>query len=165
MAADYGSTYTPRQWTPVGTGIYRKTRPPRPAALGTTPEYAPATAPQAPDASGNSWLRTIQNMLMQNTAARTAGARGSAMRASPNDPSLAAYGQLEGQLQGQSDASGQMWLQQRDTQSFEEKMLRLRAQLEEEIARRAAGNPLMQLLGSAAGTAVGGWAGGLGRKT
>jgi hypothetical protein len=142
--------------------------PPYESAWGT-PSGASQAGPSQ-DYSGDPWLRTIQNMLMQNTAARTAGARGAAMRASPNDPSMAAWAGLEGQLRGQSDASGQMaqatnsWLGQRDMQAFEEKMLRLRAQFEQEIARKQAQAAMWSGIGNATGqmgsAAIGAWGGG-----
>jgi hypothetical protein len=119
------------------------------------------------DSSGDPWLRTMQNLVMQNTAARTAGARGSALRASPNDPSLASYAQLEGQLRGQSDASGQMaqatnsWLGQRDMQAFEEEMLRMKMEYEMKMAKMQANAQMWssvgQGVGQLGGAAIGKW--------
>jgi transposase len=105
------------------------------------------------------------NLIMQNSTARTAGARLTAQNAAPNDPSLVAYAGLQGQLGGQSDASGQMaqaansYYGQMNSQAFQEAMLRLRAQLEEEAAKRAAGNPLLGGLGQLVGGVGAGLAG------
>lgn len=127
--------------------------------------------PQLPQTAGanasNPWLRTIWNMVNQNALARQQGARGAAQRMSPNDPSMAAYGGLAGMLGGQSDASNQMsqatnaWLGQQDQQQWQERMLRLRAQLEEEAMKRANAGAIWGDVGNLAGTLGSAWLGGL----
>jgi hypothetical protein len=109
------------------------------------------------------WLRTIWNLVNQNALARQRGARSAAQRMAPNDPSMAAYGGLAGMLEGQSDASNQMsqatnaWLGQQDSQQWQERMLRLRAQLEEEAMKRANAGGIWGDVGGLAGNVAGAW--------
>ena len=122
----------------------RPTVVPAPAYGGAAPAYDPI-------------MEAIRNLSMGQGLHRAAGARLAAMNASPNDPSLAAYGGLMGQLSGQSDASNQSqvagldWQQKLHDQAWQEQMLRLRARLE----REGQPNPLLELLGRAGGTALG----------
>ena len=124
------------------------------------PQSAPA--PAAPSYGGaqagyDPIMEAIKNLSMGQGMSRAAGARLSAQNASPNDPSLAAYGGLMGQLTGQSDASNQSqaaglsWMQHMQEQAWQEQMLRLKAKLE----REGQPNPLMGLLGTAAGSFLG----------
>jgi hypothetical protein len=154
----WASVRTPQMPTLAGFGQPGQYGvPPATGGTGAKPGGAASPYQQSP------WLKSMLALIMQNAGARTAGARGMALRASPNDPSLAAYAGLEAQLGGQSDASGQMaqtansYYGQMDSQQFQEMMLRLRAQLEEEAAKKAAGNPLMGGLGKLVGTATGSW--------
>jgi hypothetical protein len=49
------------------------------------------------------------------------------------------------------------WLQQRNQQGWQEKMMRLQAQLQEEAIRRANAGGIWGDIGQVAGTAAGAW--------
>ena len=129
-----------------------------PAMLATpNPSAAPAQPYGGPAPAHDPIMEAIRNLSMGQGMSRAAGARLAAQNASPNDPSLAAYGGLMGQLTGQSDASNQSqtaglsWMQHMQEQAWQEQMLRLKAKLE----REGQPNPLMGLLGTAAGSFLG----------
>lgn len=111
-------------------------------------------------------LMSYFNSANRNAAAGAMGARMSAMRASPNDPSLAAYGQLMGQMQygqqaqqGYADAA-QKWMAMKREQAWQEHMMRLQAKLQLENAKAMQPSGWSQLaggIGSIGGAALGSW--------
>lgn len=111
--------------------------------------------------TGDTMLDTIRNTTMADAAARSRGARFSAMSASPNDPSLSAYAGLEGLLSGQGDAATALnrgalgRLSQIDARKWQEYIMRLRRQWEEEDARRAEKAALWGDLAGLGGAALG----------
>lgn len=102
-------------------------------------------------------LEAIRALTSGQSASRAAGARLTALNASPNDPSLAAYGSLMGELGGQ-DQAAQMrgeasldWNKTLHDQAWQEQMMRLKAKLD----RANRPNPLAQLGGNLAGKVLG----------
>ena len=171
---DFGSSYPStapgaafHQWDAVskrrfnvGNGGQRPSWDINPAQSGLSGSL-PSSTSSAP-ASAGSIEDSIRNIAMGGGLARASGARLSAANANPNDPSLAAYGGLMGQLSGQSDASNRSqeamlaWQQQK----WEEDQMRLRYKLEEEAARKAASGQWLSTLGGLAGTVGGAMVGG-----
>jgi len=114
----------------------------------------------------NPYLSALRNQLLRDAAARTRGARLGARSQAFGDPSLSAYADVSSLIGGQGDAANQygramlQWMQDQANRQWQEKMLRLRAQLEEQAQRRASAGGWLGSLGSAAGLATGGWLGG-----
>lgn len=151
-------------------------RAPRPSwdtpedGLASTSTAAPAApAPQVNTyggggtyaSTGDSMLDTIRNTTMADAAARARGGRAAAMRAAPNDPSMAAYAGLEGLLSGQGDAATALnqgalgRLQQMDARQWQEYIMRLQRQWAEEDASRQAWAELLGMGGQIGGAALG----------
>ena len=129
---------------------------------GTTASTAPVNPWSTPGAlTQDPVLLAIHSLVSQNAAARSAGARLTARQGDRNDPSLTAYGQLQGQLGGQSDAASALTsasasrLNALAEQSWQEHMLRLKQQLDQQTNAANQPNPLAQLGGIAAGSILG----------
>jgi hypothetical protein len=128
-----------------------------PLLAAPRPATAPAPSYGGAAPSSDPIMEAIRNLSWGQGLSRASGARLSAMNASPNDPSLVAYGGLMGQIGGQSDASnmsqvaGLEWKKKMAQQAWDEQMLRLKARLEAENQP----NPLMGILGTAAGSFLG----------
>lgn len=111
--------------------------------------------------TGDPMLDTIRNTTMADAQARARGGRAAAMRAAPNDPSLAAYAGLEGLLSGQGDAAMALnrgatnRLLQMDERQWQEYIMRLQRQWAEEDARRQAWSDLLGGVGDIGGIALG----------
>jgi hypothetical protein len=166
--SDYG--YRPRQWEPVGTGIYRpRWRVPeskqRTVAAPAASAAAPASDYTGYPSSGDDMLDYIRNQAMANAGARTRGLRFAGQIAGGNDPSLAAYGGLAGLLTGQGEAARDVnagslgYLSQQKQFAQQEKMARLYHQWQMEQQRSANAAGLWGTLGSVGGGALGGWLG------
>lgn len=123
---------------------------------------AAVSAPPAAGAPGfDPILDAIRNLTSGAAASRAAGARMTAQNSSYNDPSLAAYGSLMGELGGQDQASEARnnasldWMKTLHDQAWQEQMDRLKAKLDRETMAAGQGDPLSQLLGIAAGSILG----------
>jgi hypothetical protein len=101
----------------------------------------------------------FRSSAMQDAAGKVAGARLTAMDASPDDPALAAYAQLEGQLGGQSQASQEVnnfnsqLLYGQQQQNWQKEM----SQFDAEQYRKAHANDWMGELASVGGNIAGSW--------
>lgn len=142
------------------------------ARSGDTAAASPAAPAGAVDtyggggtyaSTGDPLLDTIRNTTMADAAARILGGRAAAQRAAGDDPSLAAYAGLEGLLVGQGDAAMALnqgatsRLQQMDARKWQEYVLRLQRQWQDEDARNAAYAQLLGGIGGIAGKAGGAW--------
>lgn len=143
-------------------------QPARPPAAPAAPAAAPAGGQVNTfggagtySSSGDALLDHIRNVAMADASARSRGARASAMHSSPNDPSLAAYAGLEGLLGGQGDAASSLnrgalgRLSEIDRRKWEEYILRLRHEWEQEAQRQAAQAAMYGSIGSIGGAALG----------
>lgn len=133
LRAPKSSWDVPADWNanaqPAGSGA---------AAGGYTPNGgAPASTLAEPG------FLAFRNNALADASAHAAGARLTAMDAAPNDPSVAAYGSLAGELGGQSQASHDVnayaahTLDVASMRAYEEHLMRLKQQLEEEQMRNA----------------------------
>jgi len=135
-------------------------------AVAAAPTPAPVAAPTSSyggAAPGYDPITdAIKNLSMGQGLHRAAGARLAATNAAPNDPSLAAYGGLMGELGGQSDASNQSqtaslsWAQHLADQAWQEHMMRV----QEEMLRKRNQGAWLGDLGQLAGTLGGAYLGG-----
>lgn len=139
----------PHDWQPQAEG----------AASGgvTAPALTGAPSGMAVDPQ----FRAYRDSALQDAAAHASGARLTAMDAAPNDPSLAAYAGLSGELGGQSQASHDVnsyaahYLDEQSQRAWQEHMARLQYQLAEEQMRKqnagAWAGDLGQILGGIGG--------------
>lgn len=110
-----------------------------------------------PGMGGDSYLRQLRALLLADAAAQGRSARSAARLGAPNDPSLRAWADLSALIGGQSEVSrslagGALSRQSElERRAFEERLLRLRADLE----REAQGNGFWGGLGSLAGDVIG----------
>lgn len=117
--------------------------------------------------SGNAMLDWIRNQAMADATARTRGLRSQARTASPNDPALAAWAGLQGQLGGQGEAArslnaGAFQNQQMENErAWQEYMARLRHRWEMEMQKSANNAALWGTVGNVGGTLGGAFLGGL----
>ena len=111
--------------------------------------------------SGDSMLDFVRNQAMSDAGARTLGLRYAARSASPNDPSLAAFAGLSGQLVGQGDAARSLnrgaldYAAQEKARKWQEYILRLQHEWQQESERRAAQAALYSGIGQLGGVALG----------
>ena len=126
------------------------------------PSWASSHAAGSYGSTGDPTLDTLRSAALGDASSAIQGARLSAQNAAPNDPSAAAYASLAAMLGGQSTAQhdlnqigGQYTLQQknmRDQQEWQEHILRLQQQLQEDAYRRMHANDWIGQIGSLAGT-------------
>jgi len=108
-------------------------------------------------------LRQMRDMAMADAAAQQRGARSAARTSAPWDPSLAAWGDINALVGGQSDVSRGLMgaayqrLSEKDRRAWDEYMMKLQAKLQEDAMRRAAGGGLLGQLGEFGGGLLGSW--------
>jgi hypothetical protein len=173
---DFGSSYPStapgsafHQWDAVSKRRFNVSGGQRPswdtpaqsASGASLPPSSPATgAPMSSEAMIPDWIR---NQAMSDAGSRIGAARGAAQASGGNDPSLSAYGGLNALLSGQGEtaraanAGALGWTQHLADQAEQERQMRLRYQLEEEAARKAAGGAWAQALGGLTGKVGGAW--------
>ena len=134
------------------------------AAGGFSVPYGPQVQAAQPGVGPEAGVaQAYRGAAMQDADARAAGARLTAQDASPNDPALASYAQLEGQLGGQSQASHDVnafnasLLHEQLQQEYARQMAAYQQQLAEEYQRSAHANDWMGELGSVIGGVGGSW--------
>jgi hypothetical protein len=131
-------------------------------AVGNVAQQAAAptfsSALQGPEANA---MAAYRGSALQDAAAQTAGARLTAQNSAHGDPSMAAYGSLEGELGGQSKASHDVnaynaqLLNQQQQQEFQKQMMAYQYQLAEQQMKDANQNAWLGDLGGIAGTVLG----------
>jgi hypothetical protein len=146
-------------WPPdTGTGMPPLAAGGRGMFVQPKPYAAPTAASwMSVDENANPEMRTARNLLMADAAARAGGSRLAATNASPNDPALAAYGSLAGELGGQSDASRSMaqyiaqYLQQKRQEAFQLEMLKRQMEYQKQMQSSGNTSALLGGLGGLAG--------------
>ena len=126
----------------------------------------PATSGTASQGWNPDWMHA---QAMNDTYARTLGARMQAMNSSPNDPSLAAYGGLNAAISGQGDAAraaldaNTRMRQIMQQQAFQSDLAARQHQWEMDAIRAQHANDWMNMVGQIGGAGLGavtpgGWA-------
>jgi len=160
----------PNDWQPHPAQVNQ------PAAVAPATQTAPArqtpATPMPQGGGGYNWATSdpqqgYVNTAMQDAAARASGARLSAQVGAPNDPSLAAYAGLEGELGGQSQAAHDVnaYLAQlaheQQQQEFQRQFAAYQMKLAEDYQRQAHQKDWLNELGSIGGNVLGAYFGGL----
>ena len=127
---------------------------------GTSAAYGGSSVGGSYGSSGDPMFDYFRSQALSDAGARTRGARLTAMDSSPNDPSLAAFGGLQGEIGGQGQAAADInqgalgWDQQQVMRAWQEHMAQLQHQWQMQQQQSQNSSGLWQDLGGVVGAGI-----------